>query len=220
MLLSRTQEGTEPSSTPALQQRQKECLELSDPQNRRRRNRWYVYTLAWPSASIYPNKVFYVGKGTKSRLFDHDEEAMQEFQSKKCDTIRAIWATGGQVQKTVLYETDRELDALIYEWVLINLIYGEEDLTNIQKATSVRFKVSASSSPSRSLYYTAAEARSVLETNEGGLINYIKNGVLSRCSMRGFYLRKEVDELAIETKAFFSGQRLSPFYREPINQEG
>ena len=100
---------------------------------------YYVYMLEWPSTDEqHPNEVFYVGKGTKSRLFEHEEEAVRGRQSRKCDVIRAIWASGGQVQKTIRYQTSIEQDALIYEWVLINMVYDSANLTNVQVAETIR----------------------------------------------------------------------------------
>ncbi len=100
--------------------------------SKERTRNYYVYTLARPSTDrLNPNAVFYVGKGTKSRLFDHEEEAANGIQSRKCDVIREIWASGGQVQKAIHYQTTIEQDALIYEWVLINMIYASSLLTNV-----------------------------------------------------------------------------------------
>lgn len=93
---------------------------------------YYVYTLSRPSTDTCPNQVFYVGKGTKSRVFDHEMEAQKGKKSKKCDIIREIWSSGGQVQKTIVYQTSVENDALIYEWVLINMVFGPSTLTNVR----------------------------------------------------------------------------------------
>lgn len=97
-----------------------------------RPRQFYVYTLSRPSTDKWPNEVFYVGKGTKSRIFDHEEEALRGKKSKKCSAIRDVWAQGGQVQKTMLYQTGVESDALIYEWVLINMVFASNTLTNVR----------------------------------------------------------------------------------------
>jgi len=96
------------------------------------RKHFYVYTLAYPDGTV-----FYVGKGSvKSRkslwdrIEDHEVEARQGVQSPKCDIIREIWAQGLEVQKSVVYETDAEEEALRYEYALITLMSGNGNLTN------------------------------------------------------------------------------------------
>jgi DNA-binding XRE family transcriptional regulator len=101
---------------------------------------YYVYTLSYPSTHPYAGKVFYVGKGTRSRMFEHEDEAAAGKQSRKCNVIREIWSRGEQVQKTIVYQTQVECDALIYEWVLINMVYGSGNLTNVQTAKNIRFR--------------------------------------------------------------------------------
>lgn len=97
-----------------------------------RPRQFYVYTLSRPPTDNRPNEVFYIGKGTKSRVFDHEEETVKGIKSKKCDVIRDIWAQGGQVQKTILYATFIERDALIYEWFLIHVLFSSGNLTNVK----------------------------------------------------------------------------------------
>ncbi len=93
---------------------------------------FYVYTLAYPDGTV-----FYVGKGSFSkearidRIDCHEREARRGYPYKRCQIIREIWASGGQVIKTKVYETSVEQDAFIYEWCLINLIYGREKLANM-----------------------------------------------------------------------------------------
>lgn len=99
--------------------------------------RYYVYTLSYPA--LMGGRVFYVGKGTKSRVFSHEQEAASGGCSVKCDVIRKIWDAGESVQKAIVYETPVEQDALIYEWFLINLVYGEENLANEAFAARARF---------------------------------------------------------------------------------
>ncbi len=90
-----------------------------------RQKKYYVYTLAYPDGTV-----FYVGKGTvrqrKDRLFtsdtrmeDHEQEARRGVKSPKCEIIRKIWASGDQVCKSKVFETDDELEALKYEQALI-----------------------------------------------------------------------------------------------------
>jgi hypothetical protein len=79
--------------------------------------RYYVYTLSYPVGYTDANDtdlsgvVFYVGKGSTNE--------------------RKIWNQGKQAQKTKVYETGVEVDALMYEWVCIQFIYAGPYLTNI-----------------------------------------------------------------------------------------
>src|SRR5260221_12406524 len=91
------------------------------------RKHFYVYTLAYPDGTV-----FYVGKGSvksrkslRDRIEDHEVEARQGVQSPKCDIIREIWAQGWEVQKSVVYETDSEEEALHAATQLITLISGD-----------------------------------------------------------------------------------------------
>jgi hypothetical protein len=93
---------------------------------------YYVYTLAQPTG-----EVFYVGKGQKDRINDHEKQALRStyrndigVNQRKCNVIREIHAQGQQIVKTKVFETPVEQDAYIYEWALIHLIYGIEKLTN------------------------------------------------------------------------------------------
>jgi uncharacterized protein len=87
---------------------------------------YYVYTLARPNG-----EVFYVGKGVDNRIDLHEHEARLGYRTAKCDVIREIWCSGGQVVKRKVFETTMERDAFTHEWVLINLVYGQENLTNL-----------------------------------------------------------------------------------------
>ena len=90
---------------------------------------YYVYELAYPESM--GGKVFYVGKGIRGRIHEHESEARKGVQSEKCDIIREIWADGEKVVKRKVFETPIEQDAYIYEWVLINLIYKIDNLANV-----------------------------------------------------------------------------------------
>lgn len=87
---------------------------------------YYTYSLAYPDETI-----FYIGKGSYGRMYDHEREARQGSRSKKCSIIREIWNQGGQVLKRKLYETDCEEDALLYETALITLMNATGMLSNV-----------------------------------------------------------------------------------------
>lgn len=88
---------------------------------------FFVYILI----NSLTDTVFYVGKGRHStRMSSHEWQARKGVQSYKCRIIREIWQQGGQVIKQKVAEFADEQDAFIYEWCLITLIYGRENLTN------------------------------------------------------------------------------------------
>jgi hypothetical protein len=88
--------------------------------------KYYVYTLAFPDGTV-----FYVGKGQGDRIKQHEWEARAPYSfTLKTRVIRSIWAEGGRVVKTKIYETDIEEDALCYEWILINMVYDRTSLIN------------------------------------------------------------------------------------------
>jgi hypothetical protein len=87
--------------------------------------RFYVYILARPNG-----KPFYVGKGSGDRVFMHDTEARAGHACHKCNVIRKIWKSGGEVQRYMMLETDDEQEALAYEVELIAL-YGRKTLANL-----------------------------------------------------------------------------------------
>jgi hypothetical protein len=74
--------------------------------------------------------VFYVGKGIRARIEEHEREAQRGCDCEKCHVIRKIWESGESVQKRIVYETLTEQEALEYESHLINNVYGLENLTN------------------------------------------------------------------------------------------
>jgi hypothetical protein len=87
--------------------------------------RFYVYVLARPNGSP-----FYVGKGTGTRIYDHDNEARCGHQCYKCNVIRKIWRNGGQIHRYTVFTTNDEQEAFDYERELISL-YGRKTLTNL-----------------------------------------------------------------------------------------
>lgn len=90
--------------------------------------KYYTYTLAYPNEM--GGHVFYIGKGTGDRMLTHEMEAKHGYRGRKCRIIREILANGYQVQKNIVYETDIEQEALIYEWAGINMIWAGPHLTN------------------------------------------------------------------------------------------
>lgn len=87
--------------------------------------RYYVYVLARPN-----NKPFYVGKGARRRIYDHENEARKGHECYKCRIIRKIWREGGEVQRYTLFTTNDEKEAHAYEMELIAL-YGRHTLVNL-----------------------------------------------------------------------------------------
>lgn len=87
---------------------------------------FYVYTLSDPRDGA----VFYVGKGCRSRLEQHERQAARGAVNAKCDRIRAIWADGGEVIRSRVASYAKEIDALREEARLIAEI-GLSHLTNV-----------------------------------------------------------------------------------------
>jgi LEM3-like protein len=85
---------------------------------------FYVYVLARPNG-----KPFYVGKGARRRIYDHEIEARRGHVCHKCNIIRKIWNQGGQVQRYTIFTTTNEQEAFDYECEIIAL-YGRSNLTN------------------------------------------------------------------------------------------
>jgi hypothetical protein len=106
--------------------------------------KYYVYELAYPESM--GGAVFYIGKGCarnagkgmRDRIDDHEKQARRPLSQTKdygrnvetCKVIQDIWAHGEEVAKRKVYETGIEQDAYIYEWALIHMVYGHDNLTN------------------------------------------------------------------------------------------
>lgn len=90
----------------------------------------YTYVLIDPRT----DSVFYVGKGSGSRLDAHEREADRSINvdSQKLNRIREIKAEGLDPVKLVVGRFDDDREALAVEAVLIHWVYGSSNLTNIQ----------------------------------------------------------------------------------------
>jgi len=60
--------------------------------------RWYVYQLIDPR----DQSVFYIGKGTGSRIHAHEKEASKGVCSNKCNKIKEIWEEGLSIVKRII----------------------------------------------------------------------------------------------------------------------
>lgn len=94
----------------------------SDPDEPAHLLPYYVYELRDPR----DNGVFYVGKGTRDRVFFHDAGD----ESAKQRRIAAIQAAGQSVIRVVVARFETEAEAFAAETVLIKWVYGFAALTN------------------------------------------------------------------------------------------
>lgn len=88
----------------------------------------YTYVLIDPRT----DSVFYVGKGTGTRLEQHEREA-DHVDNPKTRRINAIKAEGLKHIELVVARFDDDREALAAEAVLIHWVYGISNLTNIQR---------------------------------------------------------------------------------------
>lgn len=88
---------------------------------------YYVYILFRPDG-----RPFYVGKGQRNRMHQHEVEARKGHDCYKCNTIRKIWSEGGSVFKTKVFETHDEADAYQMEARVISAI-GLDLLANVKE---------------------------------------------------------------------------------------
>lgn len=100
---------------------------------------WYTYLLRYPKDyGELSNIVFYIGKGTRNRVFDHLHEARKGQGTKNAHIIRGVWANGKQIQVEIPLQSDIESDALQYEWACLCYIHASEHLTNFKDAAHLR----------------------------------------------------------------------------------
>ena len=91
---------------------------------------YYVYALEDPRNK----RIFYIGKGSKNRVFDHAKDALKEKAkiSDKINTIREIISQGHEVKSYVITYNLEEPDAMRLESIIIETLskFGH-NLTNI-----------------------------------------------------------------------------------------
>lgn len=92
---------------------------------------YYVYGLIDPRT----NQVFYIGKGTGNRVFEHEKECLSNPNSEKLKlkTISEIHSAGMSVKKIIINSNLTESEAFAAEAALINAFNFVNDtgLTNI-----------------------------------------------------------------------------------------
>lgn len=92
---------------------------------------YYVYSLIDPRN----RKVFYIGRGTGNRIFEHERESQgsPESEKLKLKTIAEIQATGLEVEKVIIKCNLTESEVFASEAALINIFNYVENsrLTNI-----------------------------------------------------------------------------------------
>lgn len=97
----------------------------------------YVYALIDPRT----NKVFYIGKGSGNRVFNHEIESGKSPDSEKLklQTINDIEANGGKVKRIILNWGLTESQAFAAEAALINLLNYTSNikLSNIQSGHDI-----------------------------------------------------------------------------------
>lgn len=83
---------------------------------------FYVYCLVDPR----DNKIFYIGKGTGDRVFQHAEDSLNEnLSTLKLDTIRDIISSGRDVKYFIIRHGLDEETAFLVESTLIDLLTYE-----------------------------------------------------------------------------------------------
>ena len=92
---------------------------------------YYVYGLIDPRSK----QIFYVGKGTKNRVFEHEKESLfsPDSEKLKLKTIADIKDAGLEVEKIIINSNLTEKEAFVAEASLINAFNYVSDagLTNI-----------------------------------------------------------------------------------------
>jgi len=137
--------------------------------------KYYVYHLIDPESNL----VFYVGKGTKNRMYIHEKRAKNGIKSnnntKLFDTICGILDKNLNIKYLKVFETDNEEEAYEYEFKEIKNI-GLYNLTNISdtrlhKGTSNNVKLGLQNSKKWNLakeYFRSEEYKEKCRSNNVG----------------------------------------------------
>lgn len=167
--------------------------------------KYYVYTLAYPDG-----RVFYVGKGQGDRIHEHELEARRSYLpqvSAKVRVIREIWASGGKVVKTKVFETDNEQEANEHEQQVIAQC-DKRYLTNQTRGGGPQFSKRdpyARLKSHRQFYYSPAEAIKALGVSVTVWRRLTLAGVVQFYTVEGcswpVLHRKDIDDLAARIQA-------------------
>jgi hypothetical protein len=95
---------------------------------------WYTYIYTYPNDYMkdgvnLTDIVFYVGKGTRDRINQHEAEARKGCKCSKCKVMREIWFNGYSPKKRIVHEGLSRSEALKDETKLIGQ-YAGKYLTN------------------------------------------------------------------------------------------
>lgn len=111
--------------------------------------KYYVYAYLDPRVNkiylagdyAFVNKPFYIGKGTKQRMYSHINEAIKtNKKSYKLNKIRKILKCGYEPIIVRITELIREEEALYIEYVLLHELKGYKILTNIKDGYNTDYK--------------------------------------------------------------------------------
>lgn len=93
----------------------------------------YVYALIDPR----DNKIFYIGKGNKDRIFSHVNEAIGTLrETKKLETIRSIENDRLKVKHFIIRHGLEDREAILLESVLIDFLTFK-DFAEVAKMTNI-----------------------------------------------------------------------------------
>ena len=97
---------------------------------------FYVYLLIDPRN----DEIFYVGKGTEGRVFQHNKDAQNKpAETLKLQKIKEIADHGLIEKRLIVGRFDTAKEALAVEATLIHWVYGKENLTNDQSGHGVDY---------------------------------------------------------------------------------